>query len=210
MKKNNIFYLKEIVDKELPSENIVVDTKSVVDKVKIQIQTLSDDDFIEILISCFIPDLYKDQGKREKLFTKLSELLVGEWWRRLGGTFRLPTKKSGTEDVELIYHNASIVCDAKVFRLGRSQKAPNVKDFLKLASVATWISNLKKRYKNYNEQHDVIGGLITYSSLHKWENDSEVYEECTNPKTPVIMFPYEILGLYQTKLKLLRQILKNL
>lgn len=195
MKKKNIFYLKEIVDKELPSENKTVDTKSVIDKVKIQIQTLSDDDFIEILIACFIPDLYKDQGKREKLFTKLSELLVGEWWRRLGGTFHLPTKKSGTEDVELIYHNVSVVCDTKVFRLGRSQKAPNVKDFLKLASVATWISNLKKRYMNHNEQHEVIGGLITYSSLHEWENDSEVYEECTNHKTPVIMFPYEILAL---------------
>lgn len=195
MKKKNIFYLKEIVDKELPSEHETVNTKSVVDKVKIQIQTLSDDDFIEILIACFIPDLYKDQGKREKLFTKLSELLVGEWWRRLGGTFHLPTKKSGTEDVELIYQNLSVVCDAKVFRLGRSQKAPNVKDFLKLASVATWISNLKKKYVNNNEQHEVIGGLITYSSFHEWENDSEVYEECTNHKTPVVMFPYEILAL---------------
>ena len=42
-------------------------------------------------------------GKKEKLFTKLTELMVGEWWRRIGGQYNLPTKKSGTEDVELIY-----------------------------------------------------------------------------------------------------------
>jgi len=84
----------------------------------------------------------------------------------------------------------SIVCDTKVFRLGRSQKAPNVKDFLKLASVRLWIDNLEK-----NKKKHVIGGLVTYSSLHEWESDSEVYEECTNPETPVVMLPYEILAL---------------
>ena len=92
-------------------------------------------------------------GKREKLFTKLTEMMVGEWWRRMGGDYNLPTKKSGTEDVELKYGNISIVCDAKVFRLGRSQKAPNVKDFLKLASVVLWINNLEK-----SSGRTVIGG----------------------------------------------------
>lgn len=107
-----------------------------------------------------------------------------------GGSYHLPTKKSGTEDVELIYNNISIVCDAKVFRLGRSQKAPNVKDFLKLASVVLWIHNLEDRYHSQSIQQVIIGGLVTYSSLHEWESDSEVYEECTNPSTPVVMLPY--------------------
>lgn len=41
----------------------------------------------------------------------------------------------------------------------------------------------------------MIGGLVTYSSLHEWESDSEVYEECTNHTTPVVMLPYEVLAL---------------
>lgn len=193
MNVNNVFYIKNIVDKYYPTEDVSVDTQTVVSFVKEDIKKLDDDSFSEMMISCFIPDLYSGMGKCEKLFTKLTELMVGEWWRRMGGSYKLPTKKSGTEDVELILDDSSVVCDAKVFRLGRSQKAPNVKDFLKLASIQMWIDNLSAKYKGKN--HSVIGGLITYSSLHEWESDSEVYEECTNLNTPVIMLPYEILAL---------------
>ena len=193
MNLKNVFYFKQIVDELYPDENRPpVDIQNIVKKTQKSIQTLSDNDFEEIMISCFIPDLYSGMGKREKLFTKLTELMVGEWWRRMGGKYRLPTKKSGTEDVELIDGSISIVCDAKVFRLGRSQKAPNVKDFLKLASVRLWIDNLSK---SYNNKQNIIGGLVTYSSLHEWESDSEVYEECTNLDTPVVMLPYEVLAL---------------
>lgn len=196
MKISNVFYFKNIVDEIYPDENRPpVEIASVVSKVKDSLYSLTDSDFCEIMISCFIPDLYSGMGKKEKLFTKLTELMVGEWWRRMGGTYNLPTKKSGTEDVELLYQNISIVCDVKVFRLGRSQKAPNVKDFLKLASVRLWIDNLNNHYAKSGSHTHVIGGLITYSSLHEWESDSEVYEECTNPDTPVVMFPYEILAL---------------
>lgn len=196
MKLSNVFYFKNIVDHYYPDENHpAVDIQSVVTVVKEDIKNLSDSDFIEVIISCFIPDLYSGMGKCEKLFTKLTELMVGEWWRRIGGSYNLPTKKSGTEDVELIYKKISIVCDAKVFRLGRSQKAPNVKDFLKLASVKLWIDNSNTNYKKNKVNRSVIGGLVTYSSLHEWESDSEVYEECTNPATPVVMLPYEVLAL---------------
>ncbi len=196
MNLDNVFYFKKIVDQNYPNANSsAVKIQPIVESTKKDLQKISDEDFCEIIISCFIPDLYSGMGKREKLFTKLTELMVGEWWRRMGGEYRLSTKKSGTEDVELIYNNISIACDAKVFRLGRSQKAPNVKDFLKLASVKLWIDNLNQGYSKKHIDRHVIGGLVTYSSLHEWENDSEVYEECTNHDTPVIMLPYEILAL---------------
>ena len=196
MNLNNAFYFKKIVDKIYPDENRPpVDIQAVVDRVKIDIKSLSDEDFSQVIIYCFIPDLYSGMGKKEKLFTKLTELMVGEWWRRIGGSYNLPTKKSGTEDVELIYKNTSIACDAKVFRLGRSQKAPNVKDFLKLASVQLWIKNLNQSYKENGLNRHAIGGLVTYSSLHEWESNSEVYTECTNQNTHVVMLPYEVLAL---------------
>lgn len=114
MKLENVFYFKRIVDDLYPDEDRPpVDIQSVVDREKERIKALTDEDFSEVIISCFIPDLYSGMGKCEKLFTKLTELMVGEWWRRMGGEYRLPTKKSGTEDVELKYENTSIVCDAK-------------------------------------------------------------------------------------------------
>lgn len=196
MDLKNVFYFKNIVDELYPDEaGPAVNIQKVVEKNKESIKALSDQDFIEVITSCFIPDLYSGMGKREKLFTKLTELMVGEWWRRMGGEYNLPTKKSGTEDVELMYNNVSIVCDAKVFRLGRSQKAPNVKDFLKLASVGLWINNLSYKYRTQGKKRIILGGLVTYSSLHEWESDSEVYEECTNHSTPVVMLPYEMLAL---------------
>lgn len=196
MNLNNVFYFKNIVDAIYPDENRdAVDIQKVVARVKENIKSLSDNDFSEVMIYCFIPDLYSGMGKKEKLFTKLTELMVGEWWRRMGGSYNLPTKKSGTEDVELIYKNESIACDAKVFRLGRSQKAPNVKDFLKLASVQLWIKNLNQSYADKGIKRHAIGGLVTYSSLHEWESNSEVYTECTNQNTHVVMLPYEVLAL---------------
>lgn len=203
---DNIFFFKKIVDLRYPQEEgITVVIEEVVNEVREMLSKLSDEDFSEVITCCFIPDLYSGMGKREKLFTKLTELMVGEWWRRMGGSFNLPKKKSGTEDVELLYGSISIVCDAKVFRLGRSQTAPNVKDFLKLQSVREWIDNRNTYYKERQETRKVIGGLVTYSSLHEWEKDSEVYSECTNYETPVVMLPYEVLALllkYKSRIKL--------
>ena len=204
MKYSNVFLIKDFVDNNITESTVKVETTKLVAKFQEDIKKLDDDDFIEIMISCFIPDIYRDNGKKEKLYTKLSEVIVGEWWKRLGGEFIIPTKKSGTEDVELINGNISVVCDAKIFRLGRSQKAPNVKDFLKLASVKTWMDNLVKRYSQNGKIQKAIGGMVTYSSLHEWEGESEVYLECTNKDTPVVMLPYEILALllkYKSKFK---------
>lgn len=191
-----VFFIKDIVDYFLPDEEHSVDTPAVVEFTKKQLRKLTDEEFIQVMISCFIPDLYKENGKCEKLFTKLSELMLGEWWYRMGGVYNLPTQKSGTEDVELIYtkSNISVVCDSKVFRLGRSQKAPNVKDFLKLASVITWMEHLDEKYNRQGANQNIIGGFVTYSSLHEWKRDSEVYQECTNTETPVVMLPYEVLA----------------
>lgn len=199
MHLENVFFIMNFVDSKInEAENNKI-TSKLVEEFTLKLKSLSNSDFIEVLITCFIPDIYVDNGKKEKLYTKLVEVLVGEWWRRMGGTYNLPTKKSGREDVEIIYESKSIVCDAKTFRLGRSQKAPNVKDFLKLASVKTWMVNLEKTYIANNKEQNIIGGLVTYSSLHEWNGESEVYEECSNKDIPVLMLPYELLAILLTK-----------
>ena len=57
------------------------------------------------------------------------------------------------------------------------------------------MENLKDKYEKNNKLQKVLGGLVTYPSLHEWEKDSEVYQECSNSKVRVIMLPYEILAL---------------
>lgn len=206
MDDKNIFLIRNFVNENIPKDmDIVVrdledklepvETNKLVEEFRKQIRVLDEKNFIEVMISCFIPDTYRGQGLREKLYTKLAEVIVGEWWIRLGGDIKLHTTKSGIEDVELIYSDKSIVCDTKVFRLGRSQKAPNVKDFLKAASVKLWIDNLMERYRKIGKEQHAIGGMVTYSSIHEWARSSEVYQECTNQELPIVMLPYEILAI---------------
>lgn len=37
--------------------------------------------------------------------------------------------------------------------------------------------------------------MVTYSSLHEWEGESDVYLDCTDKLIPVVMLPYEILAI---------------
>ena len=113
------------------------------------------------------------------------ETLVAEWARRMGFKATLLKEKSSKEDVLIkIGKDNLIVADAKSFRLGRSQKAPNVKDFLKLADIEKWMSA-------YDTPK---GGLVTYPCQHEWQASSDVYRYCSNKNTPTIMLPYKYLA----------------
>lgn len=65
---DNVFYFKKIVDALYPDEDRpAVDIQSVVDEVRENIKSLSDSDFSEVIISCFIPDLYSGMGQDSKI-----------------------------------------------------------------------------------------------------------------------------------------------
>ena len=139
------------------------------------------------LLSCagFIPDLYPSDSSEETLFSKFVEILVAEWAERMNFESRIVKTKGGYEDIDITIENAVIVCDAKSFRLGRSQQAPNVKDFLKPADIKKWLS----RYKNG------LGGLVTYPDTHDWGKSSDVYLYCTDKNCPAIVLSYIHLAL---------------
>jgi hypothetical protein len=147
--------------------------------------TFSDDEFKELLIySGYIPDSYSHDSSEETLFTKLIEALVCEWARRMGFEAELIKQKSSVEDVKITINSKVIVCDAKSFRLGRSQQAPNAKDFLKLEDVRKWMA----RYEN------AIGGLVTYPCTHEWKAQSDIYQYCSTKDAPTLMLPYKYLS----------------
>ncbi|MCP5170117.1 MAG: HindIII family type II restriction endonuclease [Hahellaceae bacterium] len=81
-----------------------------------------------IVHSGYIPESYEADSSAETLYSKLIETVVLEWSKRIGfKNSKLPTQKASMEDVSILDDHHVIVCDAKSFRLGRSQGAPNVK-----------------------------------------------------------------------------------
>lgn len=139
------------------------------------------------LIACagFIPDLYDSDSSEETLYTKLVEVLVAEWGNRMGYEAHFVREKSSYEDVNMRIGGKIVVCDAKSFRLGRSQLAPNVKDFLKLEDIRKWLG----RYEHK------LGGLVTYPDTHEWLKGSDAYLYCSTKDCPTVMLPYIYLAL---------------
>lgn len=164
-------------------------SSDLVNKLQNWLNTLSDQQLIELLMTGFIPETYEENGEDEKAFTKLMEVLISEIFSRLGFHSELIKAKSGNEDIQIHNDQKAILIDVKTFRLGRSQIAPNVKDFVKLHTFENWI-------ENYNQKHSIqaIGGAVVYPSTHEWMKKSQVYKECSNERVPILMISYEVLA----------------
>lgn len=186
---SNYFLLQNIVDrvkKEAALGNTNIDTDSVAKEFENFINNnFNDEEFCNLLAcSGFIPDLYPSDSSEETLYTKLIEVMVSIWAKRMGYMSKYIKEKASYEDVNIVIANEIIVCDAKSFRLGRSQAAPNVKDFLKLEDIRKW----RSRYKNG------FGGLVTYPDTHDWTKGSDAYLYCTTKDCPTLMLSYIYLA----------------
>ena len=172
---DNAFVTNSEIDHDVISSNFQTMLK----------KEFTNDQFTELLIySGYIPDFYNNDSSQETLFSKLVEVLVCEWADRMGFNSHLIKQKASYEDVNISINNRIIVCDAKSFRLGRSQKAPNVKDFLKLEDIRKWLA----RYGNK------LGGLVTYPCTHEWSSGSDAYQYCSDKSAPTVMLPYKYLS----------------
>lgn len=184
------FFIKSIVDKTSETARAngkPIDTDSVARDFKRKLEkSFTDAQFSVLLMTTgFIPDLYANDSSEETLYSKLVEVLVCEWADRMGFSGECVKQKASFEDVTIRLDKSVIVCDAKSFRLGRSQAAPNVKDFLKLEDIRKWLS----RYPNK------LGGLVTYPDMHEWKYSSDAYQYCSTKDMPTVMLPYKYLAL---------------
>ena len=137
-----------------------------------------------VLHSGYIPDYYDKDSSQETLYSKLVESLVCEWAKRIGFTeSHLQKQKSNKEDITIKVDNKVIVCDAKSFRLGRSQASPNVKDVIKKEAYSTWLSA-------YDEEARV-GGLTTFPSMHDWKKGGAAYHYYTEGNPSIMILYYE-------------------
>lgn len=181
----DFFYTKNYVDSHFENDESI-DHERIANQFLADLNTNFDDERFEklLIVSGFIPDTYASDSSEETLFSKLVEALVGEWARRLGAKTTLIKQKSSHEDIKIKFADKIIVCDAKSFRLGRSQAAPNAKDFLKLEDVRKWM----ERYPN------ALGGLVTYPCKHEWTNKSDIYQYCSTKEVPTLTLPYKYLA----------------
>lgn len=105
------------------------------------IQKISFDDFLSILCEAgTIPERIDHDSTEEKLYSKATDILLSRAFSELGLKSRVLTERANSADVmaESIYHNYSLVADAKAFRLSRTAK--NQKDF-KVKSMSDWRGN---------------------------------------------------------------------
>lgn len=178
-----MFFIKNFVDNAI-NQHLDIDT--ICNNFETQLASLSEEDLSKLLLfSGYIPDIYKSDSSEETLYSKLVEVLICIWARKINLTSTYIKQKASYEDINIQICNQTVVCDAKSFRLGRSQKAPNVKDFLKLADIEKWLN----RYPNK------LGGLVVYPDTHEWTSGSDAYQYCTTKKIPTVMLPYKYLSL---------------
>lgn len=166
------------------------DTENVVDKLLSEFKNLDDLEFAFFINHCgYIPETYLPDSSEERLYSKLIEASVLEWAQRIGfQKSSLPKQKASTEDVTITDGNSVIVCDTKSFRLGRSQKAPNVKDALKPKDIQKWLSK--------HPSVEPLGGLVVFPSQHDWKDRSDFYQYTTDASEPTIALHYEYLSYF--------------
>ncbi|ALZ98137.1 hypothetical protein APT61_19805 [Leclercia adecarboxylata] len=160
-------------------------TEIIISKLLLELKKLTNEQLAFLIChSGYIPEIYNPDSSPETLYTKMIEAVVMEWAIRLGFSKSvLPTQKSSKEDVTIKDDVYVIVCDAKSFRLGRSQAAPNVKDMLKHADIQKWLS----AYPDFKK----IGGLVTFPSQHDWKKGSDFYQYTTDFTSPTLCLNYE-------------------
>jgi hypothetical protein len=140
-----------------------------------------------VLVTGYIPEFYKEDSSQETLYSKLVEVIVAELFVRVGFKETIIQKqKASKEDVTIRIPGKVIVCDAKTYRLGRSQAAPNVKDTLKKADYEKWLASY--------DEGERVGGLITFPSLFRWKGGSDAYLYCTDFSSPIALTLYEHLA----------------
>lgn len=114
------------------------DNKLHSEELEQEIFSLSTDDFLPLVIEAgMIPESIPHDSSAEKMFTKATEIILAKSFQELGLKAETIKKRSGCADViaKSLFHNYTLVADAKAFRLSRTAK--NQKDF-KVEAMDQW------------------------------------------------------------------------
>lgn len=122
-----------------------------------------------------IPESIPHDSSEEKLFTKATEIILAKSFQELGLKAETIKKRSGCADViaKSIFHNYTLVADAKAFRLSRTAK--NQKDF-KVEAMDQW-----------RKDNDYAVLVCPYFQYPK--NTSQIFEQAITKN--VLLFSWE-------------------
>lgn len=189
-------YIENFISHSVDNWSDQLNTDEIAQNFHDEIKTFNNSNFAFLLMTTgYIPEFYNHDSKQETLYSKMVEVLVCEWGIRIGFIdSSIIKQKSSKEDVSLRLKELVIVCDAKTFRLGRSQAAPNVKDTIKKADYDKWKQFYRDKDFDQNLPYKTIGGLITFPSLHRWKKASDVILCCTDKEEPIIILYYEYMA----------------
>lgn len=181
-------FIERFIEENVEDWSTAPDTNSLVDSFWEELKGISKNEFAFLLShSGYIPEFYSHDSSQETLYSKLVEVLLCEWAIRVGfDDSTIQTQKASKEDVTIKKDSKVIVSDAKSFRLGRSQGAPNVKDVIKKADYKKWLENYPEDERS--------GGLLPFPILHSWKNSSDVFSYCSDKNEPIIFVYYQDLA----------------
>lgn len=184
-RKQSYDYIENFIAEQVSDWTVAPNTDAIEAEFSKRLSQMGSEEFAFLILhSGYIPELYPYDSSQETLYSKLIESLVCEWARRIGFTdFYLQKQKSNKEDITIKVGNKIIVCDAKSFRLGRSQAAPNVKDTIKKQAYTTWLEQYGADSR--------VGGLVAFPSLHDWKKESEAYSYFTEGAPAIMLLFYE-------------------
>jgi hypothetical protein len=189
-RKESYNLIEEFISTRITDWSTAPDTDKMTDEFSQFIKGMDNEDFAFLVFHAgYIPEEYEHDSSQETLYSKLIEALVCEWAIRIGFTDSVLVKqKSSMEDVTIAGAEGVIVADAKSFRLGRSQSAPNVKDTIKQADYAKW------QKAHITKNHTCLGGIITFPELHNWSKASDAYLYTSDKQAPILLMFYHVMA----------------
>lgn len=159
-----------------------IDFKKISEPVEDYLQTISKEDFINILDNIgTIPEKVEHDSTEEKLYSKVSDIVLSKAFQYLGMRSTAVSERSDAADViaeSIVGHNYSLVADAKCFRLSRTAK--NQKDFK--------VSNLSDWRGSENEYAVLVSPYFQYPS-----RKSQIYSKALDNN--VCLFTWEQLSI---------------
>lgn len=154
------------------------------EKIQNIIFSLNKTDFIPLITEIgSIPEDIAHDSTEDELYTKVSDIILAKCFMELGLKAQVIRERANCADVmaQSIYHDYSLVADAKSFRLSRTAK--NQKDF-KVESMVHWrcdndYSVLCCPYFQYpKNSSQIYGSAINGNvSLFSWEYFSILLQE---------------------------------
>ncbi len=151
------------------------------DRLLNMIFNLGREDTLELISQIgAIPEEISHDSTEEKLYTKASDILLAKSLNEMGLTAKVLTQRGNCADIiaQSLYHNYSLVGDAKAFRLSRTAK--NVKDF-KVSSMALW--------KGESDYSVLVCPYFQYPA-----KTSQIYQEALTDN--VALFSWEYLYIF--------------